>query len=78
VIASLIDQKIAAGFIGFGGLAVIGFRLLVRGARDDIYDWIGEKPAPRWAFIAAGILLPLPLIAWIAFLFHQGWFQRIL
>jgi hypothetical protein len=75
---TLIDRKIAGGFVGFGVLALLGLRLLVRGIRDDIYDWLGERSAPRWSYILAGVLLVLPLVAWIAFLSHQGWFERVL
>ena len=76
LIASLIDRKIAGGFVGFGALALIGMRLFVRALRDDIYDWLGEKVAPRWSYIAAGFILLLPLVAWIVFLVHQGWFEH--
>jgi hypothetical protein len=67
--------RIAGGFIGFGILAMFGLSLLVRGIRDDIYDWLGNAPASRSWFIFAGVLFQVPLIAWILFLVHQGWFR---
>jgi hypothetical protein len=76
ILASRIDGTIASGFFGFGGLAFLGLRLLIRGARGDIYDWLGERWAPRWSYIAAGLLCLVPLVGFIAFLIHQGWFQR--
>jgi hypothetical protein len=76
-VASLIDRKIGAGFVGFGTLAFLGLQLLVRGIRGDIYNWLGEKSASRWSYIAGGILFLLPLVVWIAFLSRQGWFQRV-
>ena len=76
--ASLFEMagpRIAGGFIGFGILAMFGLSLLVRGIRDDIYDWLGHAPASRSVFIFAGVLFQVPFIAWILFLVHQGWFR---
>ncbi len=77
--ASLVEitsPRIAGGFIGFGILAIFGLSLLVRGVRDDIYDWLGHARASRSSFIFTGVLFQLPLIAWILFLVHQGWFAH--
>jgi hypothetical protein len=62
------------GFWVFGLLAFWGLRLLDRGIRDDIYDWIGERNAPRWAYIVFGSLCQAPLIAYLVFLHNLGWF----
>jgi hypothetical protein len=72
-----LNGRVAAGFFGFIALALFGLQLFVRGIRDDIYDWLGHAPASRAWFIVGGIFLQLPLVAWIAFLIHQGWFQQL-
>ena len=77
ILGYLLDRKIAGGFAGFGALAFLGLTLLVRGIRGDIYNWLGEKSAPRWSYIVAGVLFMLPLLGWIVFLSHQGWFERV-
>jgi hypothetical protein len=70
------DELVAAGFSGFVVLSFLGIRLLIRGIRSDIYDWLGHAPASRFWFIIGGILMQLPLVAWIAFLIHQGWLPQ--
>lgn len=72
-----LNGRITAGFLPFIVLALFGVRLLIRGIRDDIYDWIGHASASRPYFIIGGIFLQLPLIAWIVFLIHQGWFAQL-
>jgi hypothetical protein len=62
------------GFLVFGLLACWGLWLLDRGIRDDIYDWIGERNAPRWSYIVFGVLCQAPLIAFLVFLHRLGWF----
>jgi hypothetical protein len=59
------------GFYPFGLLCIFGLCLLYKGARDDIYDFVGEKNAPRWSYIAFGLVCQLPLIGYVAFLYHQ-------
>lgn len=70
-----LNRRVGGGFTGFGVLSVYGLRLLFKGIRDDIYDWIGEKSAPRWSYIAFGIFYQLPLIAYTLFVIHQGYFD---
>jgi len=72
-----LNGRIAAGFFGFVVLALIGLHLLIRGVQGDIYDWLGHARASRAWFLIGGIFLQLPLIAWIAFLIHQGWFEHL-
>jgi hypothetical protein len=67
-----LGNRIGGAFAGLGMLSFYGLKLLYKGVNDDIYDWIGEKNAPRWFYIAAGIFFQLPLIAFILFLSHQG------
>ena len=62
------------GIYVFAVFAIWGLRLLDRGIRDDIHDWIGERNAPRWSYIAFGSLCQLPLIAYLVFLHRLGWF----
>ncbi len=75
---STLDGRVIAGFFGFLALSFFGLRLLVRGIRDDIYDWLGHAPASRAWFIIGGILLQLPLVGWMVFLVRQGWFAHLL
>ena len=72
----VLGRRIGGGIFGFGALSIYGLRFLYKGLRDDIYDWIGEKKAPRWSYIAFGLLCQLPLIAYICFLSHQGFFRE--
>ena len=72
-----LDRRIGAGFFGFGALALLGLTLLVRGIRDDIYDWLGHAAASRAWFVIGGVVLQLPLVAWILFLVRQGWFEQL-
>ena len=66
--------SIYAGFIAFGLCSVLGFRLLLRGVRGDILDLTGMETASRSWFIAGGILLQFPLIAFTLFAWKQGLF----
>ncbi|MGB8356176.1 MAG: hypothetical protein WCD79_19925 [Chthoniobacteraceae bacterium] len=70
------QRRISGGFWGFGLLALYGLKFLYKGYNDDIYDWLGEKSAPRWSYIAFGLLCQCPLIAYIVFLKHQGFFDK--
>ena len=72
-----LDGRIAVGFLPFVLLALIGLQLLARGVRGDISDWLGHASASRAWFLIGGIFLQLPLIAWIAFLVHQRWFEHL-
>ena len=72
-----LDRRVGGGFLAFGALAVFGLRLLARGVRNDIYDWLGHAPAPRAWFIVGGVLCQLPLVAWVVFLIKQGWFTGV-
>jgi hypothetical protein len=73
--SAVFQKRIGGGFLGFGLLSLFGLRLLWKGIRDDIYDWIGEKFAPRWSYVAFGIICQLPFVAFILFLFRQGLFD---
>jgi hypothetical protein len=62
---------------GIGVLAMLSFwgvSLVYKGIRGDIYDSFGEENAPRWAYIAFGLLCQAPLIAYLVFLRRSGWF----
>ena len=72
-----LNGRIAAGCVVFVVLALLGLQLLIRGIRDDIYDWLGHASISRLCFVTCGIVLQLPLIAWIVFLIHQGWFAHV-
>jgi hypothetical protein len=66
--------RLAAGFIVFGICAVFGVRLLYRGLRDDIYDRSGMRIAGRSWFIVGGLFCMVPLVAYLVFLWRQGYF----
>ncbi len=66
--------SIYGGFIAFGLCSVWGLRLLFRGVRRDILDSTGMETASRSWFIAGGILLQFPLIAFTLFVWKQGLF----
>ena len=55
-------------------LSFWGVSLVYKGIRGDIYDSFGEENAPRWAYIAFGLLCQAPLIAYLVFLRRSGWF----
>jgi len=63
-----------SGLMVFGILAIYGLRLLYKGVRNDVYDWVGETRAPRWSYIAFGVLCQVQLIGFIVFLWRQGYF----
>lgn len=65
---------ISVGFIPFGLCSVWGLRLLLRGMRGDIRDSSGMETASRGWFIAGGILLQFPLLAFTGFAWKHGFF----
>ena len=70
------QRRIGGGFWAFGLLSLFGLRIFYKGLRNDIYDWLGEKSAPRWSYIAFGLFCQLPLGGYILLLFHQGYFSE--
>ncbi|MGC3991048.1 MAG: hypothetical protein QM796_15490 [Chthoniobacteraceae bacterium] len=66
------QNRISGGLVALGLLALFGLRFLIKGMRDDIYDYIGERYAPRWSYIAFGLGCQLPFIAFLVFLRHQA------
>ena len=70
------QKRIGGGYLAFGLLACFGLRLLYKGLRNDIFDWIGERNAPRWSYLVFGVLCQLPLLGFIALLRHQGYFEK--
>ena len=61
----------------FALIVVAGFGIrwlylgLTNGMRTDVF---GTPQSPRWMYIAAGILLQVPLILGLIFLARQGFF----
>lgn len=76
LLGSLVGGKIAQATASFVAVAGLGGWLLIRSYRDDLRDGLGNAYAPRWAVFIAGLLLQLPLLGWVLFLKHQGWFDR--
>jgi len=68
-------MTISGGFIAFGLCSAYGVKLIYQGATNQIIDESGMDKAPRWMFLAGGFLMQVPLIVFIAYLFHQGYFQ---
>lgn len=68
-------RPISGGFTAFGLLAIYGIRLMYKGLTNDIYDFMGERNAPRWSYIVFGALCVMPLVGFVVFLVHQGYFQ---
>ena len=68
------SEAIWGGFLVFGVCSFFGLRLLLRGLRNDTLDASGHAVASRGWFIGGGILLQLPLIAFAAFAWRQGFF----
>ena len=72
--ATTAAEAIEGGFLAFGVCSFFGLRLLLRGLRDDTLDASGHTVAARGWFIGGGILLQLPLLAFTAFAWRQGYF----
>jgi hypothetical protein len=64
------------GFIVFGCCSAYGIKLIYLGITNQIIDESGMDKAPRWMFLAGGFLIQIPLVAYIVYLFHQGYFQK--
>ena len=71
-----IIEKIWGGIFVFSLCAAFGFRLLFRGLRDDVIDSSGTPIAGRGWFIIGGIMLVLPLPAFLLFIWKQGYFAN--
>ena len=71
-----INRAIGGGFIAFGCCSAFGVRLIYLGVTNQIIDESGMDKAPRWMFIAGGFLMQIPLLTYVAYLFHQGYFQK--
>ena len=72
----LIEDAIEGGLIVFGCCSAYGVRLIYLGITNQIIDESGLDKAPRWMFITGGFLFQIPLLTYIAYLFHQGYFQK--
>ena len=68
-------RRVGGGLVVFGICSAYGIRLIYLGVTNQIIDQSGMDKAPRWTFIAGGFLMQIPLVAYIAYLFHQGFFQ---
>jgi len=51
-------------------------RLIYLGITNQIIDESGMNKAPRWMFLTGGFLMQIPLIAYVTYLFHQGYFKK--
>jgi hypothetical protein len=71
----LLNYRIGAGFLAFGICAAFGLRLLYRGIRGDVNDTSGTPIAGRSWFIGGGIFCLLPLVAYLVFIWSQGYFD---
>jgi len=69
----LLHYRIWAGFLAFGICAAFRLRLLYRGIRGDVNDTSGTPLAGRGWFIAGGIFCLLPLVAYLVFVWKQGY-----
>ncbi|HOW68389.1 MAG TPA: hypothetical protein P5186_07145 [Candidatus Paceibacterota bacterium] len=70
----LLHYRIWSGVLVFGIGAAIGLRLIYRGIRGDVCDKSGTPMAgPSW-FIGGGILCLMPLVAYLVFVWKQGYF----
>jgi hypothetical protein len=69
-------KRINSGIVVFGIFSAYGLTFLIKGLRDDIYDWLGERRAPRWSYIAFGLVCQVPLGVFLAFLARQGYFTK--
>jgi hypothetical protein len=72
--SSTASEAIWGGFLVLGACSFFGLRWFVRGLRDDTLDSSGHPIASRAWFIIGGIMLQLPLVAFTAFAWRQGFF----
>jgi hypothetical protein len=71
-----IIRRIWGGIAVFGLCAAFGLRLLYRGIRGDVLDSSGAPVAGRGWFVAGGIVLVLPLVGYLLFIWRQGYFAN--
>ena len=76
LLASLIDEKISGGFVGFGVLAAFGLWQIKRVLKGETRNWLGERNAPDWSYVLFGLACQIPLIIWVLFLKRQGYFSN--
>ena len=62
------------GYLVFGIVALVGWRLFARGLRNDILDASGHQIAGRAWFLVGGILMQVPLVVFTIFAWRQGLF----
>jgi hypothetical protein len=74
VSSSTPQEAIWGGFLAFGLCSFWGLRLLLRGVRRDVLDSSGHAVASRGWFIGGGIVLQLPLLGFLLFVWKQGFF----
>ncbi len=71
-----IIRRIWGGIIVFGLCAALGLRFLYRGIRGDNLDSSGTPVAGRGWFIVGGIVMVLPLVGYLQFIWRQGYFAN--
>jgi hypothetical protein len=68
-------MMISGGIVVFGCCCAYGIKLIYLGVTNQIIDESGMDKAPRWVFLAGGFLMQIPLLVFVAYLFHQGYFR---
>ena len=69
-------RKVGGGIFVFALCAALGLRVLYRGLRGDTLDSSGTPVAGRAWFIIGGILLLLPFVGYMVFIWRQGYFAN--
>ena len=69
------EEGIWGGFFAFGVASIFGLRLIIRGLQNDTNNSSGHLEVCRGWFITGGILFQLPLIAFLLFVWRQGFFK---
>ncbi len=68
-----IARRVWGGIFVFGICAAFGLRLLYRGLRGDVLDASGMPTAGRAWFICGGVVMLLPLVVFMIYLWRQGY-----
>jgi hypothetical protein len=72
---STAEEGVWGGFLVFGIASIFGLRLITRALQNDTNDSSGLAIASRGWFITGGVLFQLPLIAFLLFVWRQGFFH---
>ena len=63
------------GLLVFGALAIWGIWIIFRGLRGDIGEWTISHSGTRWIYITFGVLIQIPLLLYLIFLWRMGHFD---